>query len=133
MLLPKHFVGVTNFGRKGTSVPKQISHVSDDVRRWYAANPAVHRTQGMLSLDRLRVSAGISRLNKAPASSSLALYLVDLVSKHTDGSVRSALRQWQHGLASEVVIEMHTLSQQAACAPAKAWTVSPRFLFEKSA
>ena len=33
------------FCRKGTSLPEQIQHVSDDLRRWYAANPAVHRTQ----------------------------------------------------------------------------------------
>ena len=44
-LLPIHFFGVTNFGRKGTSLPEQIQLVSDNLRRWYAANPAVHRTQ----------------------------------------------------------------------------------------
>ena len=64
-----HFFGVMNFGRKRTSLPEQIQLVSDDLRRWYAANPAVHRTQGMLSLDRLRVSAGIPELKgKAPAT-----------------------------------------------------------------
>ena len=39
----------------------------------------------------------------------------------------SALRQWQHGLALEVVIQIHTLGVEAARAPAKPWTVAPRF------
>ena len=34
-----HFFGVMNFGRKGTSLQEQIQLVSDDLRRWYAANP----------------------------------------------------------------------------------------------
>ena len=48
-------------------------------------------------------------------------------------STGSALRQWQHGSALEVVIQIHTLSVEAARAPAKPWTVAPRFPFGKSA
>ena len=51
--------------QQSTSLPEQIQLVSDDLRRWHAANPAVHRTQNM----RLRVRAGIFKLKrKAPAS-----------------------------------------------------------------
>ena len=96
--------------------------MSDDLRRWYAANPAVHRTQDMLSLDRLRVSAGIHKLKaKLQRVDLWRRYFIDFV------------RQWQNGLASEVVILIHTLSVEAARAPAKPWTVAPRFPFGKSA
>ena len=64
-----YFFVVRKVGRKGTSLPEQIKHLSDDLRRWYAANPTAYRIQSMLSLDRLRASAGIPKpKGKAPAS-----------------------------------------------------------------
>ena len=48
-------------------------------------------------------------------------------------SIGRALRQWQNGSTSEVLSYIHTLSHEAARAPAKAWTVASRFPFETSA
>ena len=64
-----YFFVARNVGRKGISLPEQIKHLSDDLRRWYAANPSAYRIQSMLSLDRLQASAGIPKpKGKAPAS-----------------------------------------------------------------
>ena len=64
-----YFFVARNVGRKGASLPEQIKHVSDALRRWYAANPAAYRIHSMLSLNRLRASAGIPKpRGKARAS-----------------------------------------------------------------